>query len=200
MGPNCAYSVQWEVFYILNFILNSIEFEIIECFNLINESQSHNGVQTWKVDFLQKFPGKYLEDNFPGIPTYKPNLFHWRTWCNAPNLVQMAQGGCEVWVWQLYIWTLWLIWTLKYLMQKDIQNVFEISFYLGSFVWCSVAHERHLSLMWGLRVLLWHITDNVIFWWPRFLDIMTLLNYKKIVADSLVNFVFVGSKHLGRNI
>ena len=53
-----------------------------------------NEVQIWKVDFLQKFPGKYLEDNFPGIPTYKTNLFHRQTWCNAPNLMQMAQGGC----------------------------------------------------------------------------------------------------------
>ena len=55
-------------------------------------------MQIWKIDFLQKFPGKYLEDNFPGIPTYKTKLFYWQTWCNAPNLVQMAQGGCDIFV------------------------------------------------------------------------------------------------------
>ena len=31
------------------------------------------------IDFLQKFPGKYLEDNFPDFPTYKTNLFHQQT-------------------------------------------------------------------------------------------------------------------------
>ena len=35
-----------------------------------------NEVKILKIDFLQKFPGKYLEDNFPDFPTYKTNLFH----------------------------------------------------------------------------------------------------------------------------
>ena len=48
------------------------------------------------MDFLQKFPEKYLEDNFPDLPTYKTNLFHRQTGCDSPILMQMAQGGCEV--------------------------------------------------------------------------------------------------------
>ena len=48
-----------------------------------------------KLDFLLKFPGKYLGDNSPDLPTYRTNLFHRQTRCDAPNLMQMAQGGCE---------------------------------------------------------------------------------------------------------
>ena len=51
-------------------------------------------VKILKLDFLLKFPGKYLGDNSPDLSTYRTNLFHRQTRCDAPNLMQMAQGDC----------------------------------------------------------------------------------------------------------
>ena len=85
-------------------------------------------------------------------------------------------------------------------MQKEIENVFDISFHLGSFVWSTVAYERWFITYVRFKSLIvtYHRKCQILmtsFAWHN--DIVEL---QEIVADSWVKFVFVGRKHLGRNL
>ena len=46
-----------------------------------------------KLDFLLKFPGKYLGDNSPDLPTYRTNLFHRQTRCDAQIWCKWLRGA-----------------------------------------------------------------------------------------------------------
>ena len=127
-----------------------------------------------KLDFLLKFPGKYLGNNSPDLPTYRTNLFHQQTRCNAPNLMQMALGACELWWPVLYFWVSTSAWRTNQRQRSPTNMRLKASEF----------RERELQCI-GRKSLLAHGTFHSLDskkkwpslpdWWPQWVE--TILNF-----------------------